>query len=477
MPIRVKDPKSTRQVRSVAIIGGGASGAVALDSLLKERHFERIVVFERRDILGGIWCLDQLESLSGYVKIGDNVDPPLENPFRDGTRGPVKLPRNSQDRYVETPSYPSLKTNITESLMTFSDANTWTENTSPETEFVDGLVVRDYIERYVGRNSNENTVEISLLSSVEEIERVFDGDGSNYHFKLSIRQQEGNFDKWYQDNFDAIVVATGHYHVPYIPPVPGLALVQEKFPRLVQHAKYFRSAQPYKDKKVVVVGSRASGMDLVRLLAPTAGKLYHSRRNQLSPVQGDVAAKGVIKDFEIVQNEVVVTFDDGSTVTAPDHVIYGTGYHFSYPFLERLFGAENQPVTENGIYVPGLYQHTFWMKDPYVTFVGIPIDGVSFRVFEYQAVLVSRFLAGRVNLPSLEEQQSWSKRRLLEKGETRAYHTIGAESALDYMAELSRLGRVEDSAIVGRPFPNFTEDDLETYLSGRERLKKFWDES
>lgn len=478
MPSLEKDNENHVRVKSVAIIGGGASGAIALDSLVKEGHFDLIVLFERRDVLGGVWCLDNPGNLPEVAQVGgtpEQADPPLENPFRNSeAKGTILAPKTNQYRYMETPSYPNLKTNITESLMTYSDLNLWTGEASDKTEFVDGLVVRNYIEAYILRNKSARNVSVEFSSTIEDVERIINDNG--HHYKLTIRQSSNDtHDTWYQRNFDAIVVASGHYHVPYIPEVAGLRQAQEKFPNLVKHAKYFRTPDPYKDKVVVVVGSRASGMDITRLLVGKASKVYHSRRNSQSPTLKNVTPKGVIKECKIVENQVVVVFDDESEVVAPDHIIYGTGYQFSYPFLDRLFAADNQVLTHDGVLVPGLYQHTFLINDPLITFVGVPIDGVSFRVFEYQAILVARYLAGRITLPSVLEQELWRNERFSKKGPSRSYHTIGADDALEYMLELARLGYLEKSLVAGRKFPEFTTKDLEKYLDARDRLRAFWD--
>ena len=43
------------EIKRVAVIGAGASGAITLDALLREQHFDVVRVFERRDRAGGVW--------------------------------------------------------------------------------------------------------------------------------------------------------------------------------------------------------------------------------------------------------------------------------------------------------------------------------------------------------------------------------------------------------------------------------------
>lgn len=42
-------------IKRVAIIGAGPSGAIVLDSLIREQEFDVVRVFERREKPGGVW--------------------------------------------------------------------------------------------------------------------------------------------------------------------------------------------------------------------------------------------------------------------------------------------------------------------------------------------------------------------------------------------------------------------------------------
>ena len=65
---------------------------------------------------------------------------------------------------------------------------------------------------------------------------------------LTLRRSERDEDYWYEESFDALVVATGIYWVPKIPSIPGLQEYNRNFPGRALHSKYFRSVQAYKDK-------------------------------------------------------------------------------------------------------------------------------------------------------------------------------------------------------------------------------------
>lgn len=58
----------------------------------------------------------------------------------------------------------------------------------------------------------------------------------------------GQFDYWWTETFDAIIVASGHYTVPYVPHIKGLAEFAQTYPGSVEHTKGFRGVDRYRGK-------------------------------------------------------------------------------------------------------------------------------------------------------------------------------------------------------------------------------------
>lgn len=476
-PVAVSDG----QIKRIAIIGGGASGAIALDTLVKERKFDEIVLFERRDTYGGIWVLDESPNAAHeLIKAGalaEVLDPPLQNPFNEEPLGSAKIRRFSenQERFVHTPCYNGMLTNIIENMMTYSDEKAWLPG--QQKKYADRGDVRNYIDRYIGRHLQNSTVKLVTNTAVEDVQRVLNQDKQiPYEFLLTLRHLlQDSTEEWYQEKFDAVVVATGHYHVPFIPATPGLEKVQEQWPSVVQHAKYYRNLAPYKDKTVVVVGARALGADLTKYAADTASKVYQLIREvtlqQRKTRRPNVEIKPGIRGIELKDGGFAVVFEDGSEVQNPDHIVYATGYQFLFPFLRREYGD----IARNGLVLPSLYQHTFFINEPLLVILGVPTDAISFRAFEYQAILAARYLASRVSLPERKQQLLWAEKRLQEKGERRAYHTIGASDALEYMRTLTALGALKGQEPVGREFPEITEAEVQEYAEAGAKLREAWD--
>jgi predicted membrane channel-forming protein YqfA (hemolysin III family) len=63
-----------------------------------------------------------------------------------------------------------------------------------------------------------------------------------------------------------------HYSVPHVPEIKGI----EEFKGLVQHSKVYRSAESYRNLRVVVLGAASSGMDIAVEVSTAAEKVRPS---------------------------------------------------------------------------------------------------------------------------------------------------------------------------------------------------------
>lgn len=71
-----------------------------------------------------------------------------------------------------------------------------------------------------------------------------------------------------EHHFDAVVVANGHFNIPYIPKVPGIEAFSKAHPGTISHSKFYRLPEQYSGKKVVIVGNSASGIDIAGQIMP-----------------------------------------------------------------------------------------------------------------------------------------------------------------------------------------------------------------
>ncbi len=82
---------------------------------------------------------------------------------------------------------------------------------------------------------------------------------------------------------DAVIVASGYSHTPYVPDWPG----RESFAGDVVHSSAYREPSPYAGQRVLVVGSGNSAGDLVTELAGVAGEVMMAVRTPPNIVRRD----------------------------------------------------------------------------------------------------------------------------------------------------------------------------------------------
>ncbi|KAM0367751.1 hypothetical protein ACHAPY_011683, partial [Fusarium culmorum] len=233
-------------VKRVAVIGAGPAGAITIDALAKEQAFDVIRVFERRERAGGCWVGDteRPEALTNLAQLADrSADKPVTIP----EHLPAYTPKSDQPRFTESSIYPYLETNIDHVPMQFSQEPFPIERSArsvelygPQTPFRHWSVVRRYIEGLVERHGYSDLV--SYNTTVERAEKI------GNEWKVVLRKEGQERDYWWNEWFDALVVASGHYSVPYIPFIEGLEAFEKSRPGSVIHSKHFRGRDLYKLK-------------------------------------------------------------------------------------------------------------------------------------------------------------------------------------------------------------------------------------
>lgn len=219
----------------------------------------------------------------------------------------------------------------------------------------------------------------------------------------------------------------------------------------------------------MVVGASVSAADIAVDLVETAKAPVHA-------ITIGHAANGYFGDeafnhpkiqkhpsIERVSNRTV-HLTNGNCIPDVDHIVFGTGYSWTLPFLPTV------PVRNNR--VPDLYQHVVWQKDPTLLFVGAVAAGLTFKVFEWQSVLAARLLAGRATLPSAEVMQKWEADRVKARGDGVKF-TLLFPDFEDYFETLRRLAG-EGVEGKGRKLPKFRREWVRAFFEGLERRKAMW---
>lgn len=313
-------------------------------------------------------------------------------------------------------------------------------------------VPRLYLEHYVAAHKLDE--HLVLSTTVEDVSKI-----SGDRWQLTLRKHDvlRRVDVWWTEDFDALIIANGHYSVPFIPHVDGLDAYTKKFPGRVVHSKYYRDPSIYSGQRILVIGNSASGFDITNELTKTASLPVLSSRRHKSPFEGDkpapgIAWKGIIKKYH---DEGTIEFEDGSTIGAEevDKIIYATGYRPSFPFWNVEKNGRQLYDYEHGKLV-NIYWHTFFSDFKTLGIVGIQ-RALTFRSFEYQAVALARLFAGRnkLSLPPVVDMKKWEANRLRWSEVTgKKYHDIESQPGhigkdtftwLEFLYELAGLGTLQ----------------------------------
>ncbi|TRX87738.1 hypothetical protein FHL15_011368 [Xylaria flabelliformis] len=413
-----QSPEADRTpIKSVAVIGAGISGVVSAAHLIKE-GFE-VAVFERTGTVGGVWCYDERV----------DRDPPFPNtvpPVQDWTDVETEGLTAAEALILHGPPgpcYAGLKNNVPTSLMK-SSLLPWPEGTE---EFIDQHRIVHYLQdiarlHYVTEHVQFHTRVASVTKAA--------GDARWTVETSTLRVVENTFSVLKKsESFDAVVVASGHYHIPFVPDIPGLAAWKDRFPDRVMHSKNYRTPEPFRGKTVLLVGAGASSLDIAREVDTLGGKVYQSRRESkydLTASRLPEAVKRVAMVAKFITNDEIdvsqpvcnrantsaipgkIVLEDETILEDIDYVVIATGYITSYPFLGKLEqpavawedADETTLITADGYTTHNLHKDIFYIPDPTLVFVGVSQLVSTFSLFDFQARVMAKVLAGHVHLPA-----------------------------------------------------------------------------
>ena len=187
---------------SVAVIGAGPGGLIAARWLLSQ-GFEP-TIFEQAPILGGQWT--GLDGRSGV--------------------------------------WPSMHTNTSRIMTAFSDLEHASDVVYPSNHDI-----LDYLHRYA--ETFGLTSRIRFGARVELVRR----DGAGWLVRHA----------GMDESFERIVVASGRFHAPAIPAVPGLEAFTGSAGAISTY--HYRGPAPYRGKRVLVAGCAISALEIAAELA------------------------------------------------------------------------------------------------------------------------------------------------------------------------------------------------------------------
>lgn len=98
--------------------------------------------------------------------------------------------------------------------------------------------------------------------------------------------------------------------------------------------------------------------------------------------------------------------------------------------------------------------------------------GFTFKVFEWQAVLAARYLASRLTLPPMAEQQRWEQARMEEKGDGAPFTALYP----DFEEYFEQVRSLVNSSVGsgGRQLPKFEKEWRRQFDEAHLKRIAFW---
>ncbi len=388
--------------KRIAVIGAGPSGLAQLRAFQSAEaggaEIPEIVCFETQDDWGGLW------NYSWRTGLDQHGEP------------------------VHCSMYRYLWSNGPKEGLEFADY-TFEEHFGRNIgSYPPRAVLWDYIKGRVEKAGVRGW--IRFRNPVRRVERNSGGS-----FRV-IAQDIGN-DRETDEEFDYVVVASGHFSIPNVPEFPGF----DTFNGRILHAHDFRDAREFKDQDLLLIGTSYSAEDI--------GSQCWKYGCSSVTVSHRTAAMGYdwpdnwreVPLLERVEGKTA-HFIDGGSVNV-DAIILCTGYLHHFPFMEdglRLRSA-------NRLATADLYKGCVWNGDPRVFYLGMQDQWYTFNMFDAQAWYVRDVIMGRIGLPDKAAMQADVEQR------------IAAEDALeDDYACIRYQGDYVRELIAETDYPSFDVD-------------------
>lgn len=344
----------------VAIIGAGPSGMAQLRAFEAAREagaaVPELVCFEKQSDWGGQWNFTWRTGLDEH---GEPVHSSMyRNLWSNGPKEALEFADYSFDEHFGRPisSYPPRPA-------------LW--------DYIAGRLEQSNVRQYIRFET------VVRWAQFDEERQIF-----------TVTSEHLPSGQTHTEEFDRVVVASGHFSFPNVPELPGI----ESFTGSVSHAHDFRGAEALEGRDVLVIGSSYSAEDIgsqaFKMGARSVTASYRSNPMGYDWPDG-FEERPTIERFD----GDMVHFVDGSSKRI-DAVILCTGYLHKYPFLPEELALSGA----NTVYPDGLYRGVVWQQNPRLAYLGAQDQWFTFNMFDVQAWYVRDLILGRIELPDEQER-------------------------------------------------------------------------
>lgn len=347
--------------KRVAIIGAGPSGLAQLRAFqsAKEKGAEipEVVCFEKQSNWGGLWNYTWRTGVDQY---GEPV-------------------HGSMYRY--------LWSNGPKEGLEFADYSFEEHFGKQIASYPPRAVLFDYIEGRVKKAGVRDMIRFETV--VRSVEETADG-------KFTVKVRNLPEDTEYEEEFDYVVCASGHFSTPNVPEFEGF----DSFKGRVLHAHDFRDAMEFKDMDLLLIGTSYSAEDIgSQCWKYGARSITISHRTAAMGYDWPDNWAEVPLLTKVVGN--TAHFKDGTTRDV-DAIILCTGYRHHFPFM-----ADNLRLrTPNVLATTDLYKGVAWVNNPNVFYLGMQDQWFTFNMFDVQAWWARDVMMDRIAIPDRATMQA-----------------------------------------------------------------------
>jgi len=338
-------------VGKICVIGAGPSGLSVLCWFAKMsregKKIPEIVCYEKQSDWGGLW------NYTWRTGSDEHGEPIHGSMYR-------YLWSNGPKECLEFPHY------------TFEEHYGKAIPSFPPRE-----VLFDYLKGRWGKEDIKKYVKFSTV--VRDV--VYNKETDN--FTVSVKDLVTDEVQESQD-FDYVIVASGHYSVPNVPHFEGI----EKFPGRVMHAHDFRDANEFKGKRLLLIGASYSAEDIaLQCLKYGAESIICTWRSKPMGFTWpkEISERPLVQKFE----GKTAFFKDGSQAEV-DAVMMCTGYLHSYPYLRESLRLKSRNV----LYPPGLFKGIVWLEggNNKLLYAGVQDQYYTYTMFDVVGLWIAKYV-------------------------------------------------------------------------------------
>ena len=274
----------------------------------------------------------------------------------------------------------------------------------------------------------------------------------------------------YSQEFDRVIVASGHYSTPHVPNFTGI----ESFNGRVLHSHDFRNAREFTGKRCLLIGSSLTAEDIgLQLYKFGAKNVTMSWRTQ--PMGFDWP--------DTMKEEQLLIKIDGNTCSFKnghvedfDSIILCTGYRHYFPFMN----PEHRLEATNIYNLPNLYRNVQWYgtskgtsdADGRLFYLGMQDQFYTFTMFMMQGLWTAQVIKGIITPPSREKCVADIAKNLATN-ETLDHYNKRIDNQTEYMEKL-RADTKHAVSLAGcaEIFRDWEQDKLAGILEYRDKTYK-----